>query len=304
MYQINRFRRGFTLFQLLVVLAILLILLALLLPAIVKVRVAALRMEGSNNLKQLVLATHNCADTYARQLPPTIGALSEGMRPMGGEGTLHFFLLPFLEQQNLYNLSNDGNRYRVSHEGTAAAVVKVFLAPNDPSAPPNRICMRAGWRCATIPRIISSSRRAASAFPPPSRTAHPIPSFSPSVIRCATASRTPGATMAGTIGRRCSPTTAPNYSRSCRRSKTAIPNGHKDYLRMAFRSAWAMAASVSSHRKSVRYTWLLACQPNDGLAMPGGLVKGDVMYLVSIATARFLGRRSPTRRTWRVWWSN
>ena len=136
MYQINRFRRGFTLFQLLVVLAILLILLALLLPAIVKARVAALRMEGSNNLKQLGLATQTCADTYGLLLPPTIGVYPKDMQN-AAEGTLHFILLPFLEQQGVYNLSFDGNRYRVIHGDTAATIFKVFLAPNDPSAPPN-----------------------------------------------------------------------------------------------------------------------------------------------------------------------
>jgi hypothetical protein len=134
----KRLRRGFTLFQLLIVLAILLILLALLLPALVKARVAAARMEGSNNLKQLGLAVHNCNDTYGK-LPPTVGAFP---LEKSGEGTLHFFLLPFLEQQNVYNSALDEG-VRVSHEHTTAAIVKVFLAPNDPSAPPNHLYN--GW---------------------------------------------------------------------------------------------------------------------------------------------------------------
>jgi type II secretory pathway pseudopilin PulG len=136
MSPMKRLRRGFTLFQLLIVLAILLILLALLLPALVKVRVAAARMEGSNNLKQLGLATQNCCDTYGGKMPPIVGPYPVDAKN-GAEGTLHFFLLPFLEQQNVYNNSFDGDRYRVGYEGTASSIFKVFVARNDPSAPPN-----------------------------------------------------------------------------------------------------------------------------------------------------------------------
>jgi len=142
----RRFRRGFTLFQLLLVLAILLILLGLLLPAIVKARLQALRMEGSNNLKQLNLAVQNCADTYQGLMPPTVGVFPKDMQH-AAEGTLHFILLPYLEQQNVYNFSFDNDpknpRYRVSYKGTAAVPIKVFLAPKDPSAPPDG--MYDGW---------------------------------------------------------------------------------------------------------------------------------------------------------------
>lgn len=121
-------RAGFSLFDLLVIIAVLGLLLALLLPAVQKVREAADRTKCANNLKHLGLAVHNFFDTY-QNLPPA----SAIWTPKDGKpaaGTTHFFLLPFLEQQALYNSAN-GDSYALASK----AVVKVFLCPSDKSSP-------------------------------------------------------------------------------------------------------------------------------------------------------------------------
>src|SRR5262245_24869876 len=101
----SRSRRwpGFTLIELLVVIAIIAILIGLLLPAVQKVREAAQKSQCQNNLKQMTLATINCADTNQGKLPPGLG-LYTSRRPTANNsnGGLFFHLLPYIEQGNLH----------------------------------------------------------------------------------------------------------------------------------------------------------------------------------------------------------
>src|SRR5262245_9540437 len=119
-------RPGFTLFQLLLILAVLLILLGLLLPAVQKVREAAARMNSQNNLKQIGLACHNYESTY-NVLP-------------SGCNDKHFsalaVLLPYIEQDNLYRIT-DFTRDADDRANTTVArtLIKVFISPLDPTPP-------------------------------------------------------------------------------------------------------------------------------------------------------------------------
>ena len=143
--------RGFTLIELLVVIAIIAILIGLLLPAVQKVREAAARAQCQNNLKQISLATINCADTRQGTLPPSIGTYPiQQVSPYNGAGGLFFHIFPFIEQDTLYKnclipRSDQGpygdgrNAANPTYSAWAAqqfADPKPLICPSDPTYQP------------------------------------------------------------------------------------------------------------------------------------------------------------------------
>jgi prepilin-type N-terminal cleavage/methylation domain-containing protein len=146
---------GFTLVELLVVLAIIGVLMGLLLPAAQRVREAANRMKCGNNLRQIgVAALHY--ELNMGSLPPSRGLLWVGNpdpnelaellnpnndEPDGDEAfgsTWAVLLLPYLEQDNLYRLWDMHQPY--SHQLPAAqrTPVPTYYCPSrrDPTTPP------------------------------------------------------------------------------------------------------------------------------------------------------------------------
>lgn len=111
-------RSAYTMLELIVVIAILAILIGLLLPAIQKVREAALRLQSQNNLKQIILATHNYADARDGFLPNLSGEQPDNAQPF------FFRLLPYIEQ---------GAALNSLWEGHGLGTVRIFYSPADPS---------------------------------------------------------------------------------------------------------------------------------------------------------------------------
>lgn len=102
----SRLRRGFTLIELLVVIAIIGILIGLLLAAVQAVRAAAARAQSQNNLRQIGVAAHHFNDARGA-LPNAWGWTGTSGLPTANESDGHafFHMLPYLEQQALYETS-------------------------------------------------------------------------------------------------------------------------------------------------------------------------------------------------------
>jgi prepilin-type N-terminal cleavage/methylation domain-containing protein len=88
-------RRGFTLVETLVVIAVIALLIGLLLPAVQKVREAGNRTQCQNNLHQLALATHHYENVN--------GAMPQYFKNTPQDSSWFIYLMPYLELDNMYS---------------------------------------------------------------------------------------------------------------------------------------------------------------------------------------------------------
>src|SRR5262249_42548515 len=122
--RLRRTRSGVTLIELVVLLGMIAFLFSFIVPAIFRLRMAAGRSRGMNNLQHIVLAAHNYHDAVGK-FPPILGPGTEGVH-----GTIFYHMLPMLEHQPLHK---KGNVWTVN---TVDELLPFLLDPRDKSAPP------------------------------------------------------------------------------------------------------------------------------------------------------------------------
>jgi len=142
---------GFTLVELLVVIAIIGVLVGLLLPAVQAAREAARRLQCQNNLKQIGLAMHNYASTFNSLPPGGLGWVDDdgfgGTKDDDGYGFL-CFLLPFIEEQALYDQVDPSGYWEQNHGINGRPMQNMAEAILGGSATPR---IQARWAAATTP---------------------------------------------------------------------------------------------------------------------------------------------------------
>ena len=112
---------AFTLIELLIAVAIIGLLIALFLPAIQAAREASRRASCANNLKQIGAAVHHYHDAK-RELP--CSRISEH------KATWNVLVLPYLEQQELYEAWNIAENFYFQGEVARNTVVETYLCPS------------------------------------------------------------------------------------------------------------------------------------------------------------------------------
>lgn len=135
----NTVIRGFTLVELLVVIAVIGVLVGLLLPAVQAARESARRAQCANNARQLALAVLNYESAHAALPPSGIVDIRRDtefdvdiFNPLGGPRfSWIVVVLPFMEEQSLYDRFDLAKQVLFQSGDPQATILSKLLCPSD-----------------------------------------------------------------------------------------------------------------------------------------------------------------------------
>jgi prepilin-type N-terminal cleavage/methylation domain-containing protein len=129
MRKFSHIRRGITLIEVLVVIAIVAVLMGLLLAAIQNVRESAALLQNKNNLREIILATHQVAAEQDGNIPKLMTSSMPGVATLT-DASLFYRLLPYVHGPLVYDPNMTGEQIR---DMFGPRDVKVYHNLSDPS---------------------------------------------------------------------------------------------------------------------------------------------------------------------------
>lgn len=138
-------RLGVTLVELFIVIFVISVVAALMVPAVIRARVVAYRVQSLNNLKQITLAAHSYSSMHRDEIPL---------------GPIFLDLLPHLELESLWQMTKGETPYDVA---AMRVTPNVLLNPLDPAGGtlPTMLELSAAWNTSYVvnAQVLATPRR-------------------------------------------------------------------------------------------------------------------------------------------------